>query len=81
MSVADQVLTLEQKRELVREILDQRQNGPTADKSRAAHRNAQVDTRLKYTHQTLDTFSSADTIAYGEIDRFKPVGRRCQYRQ
>ncbi|MBV7340229.1 pyridoxal phosphate-dependent aminotransferase family protein [Chloroflexi bacterium TSY] len=62
--------TIEEKRELARQILARQANGSVPNASRDQHRHLQSETPRHYTRQTLDTFSRADAIAYGEIDRF-----------
>lgn len=64
-----QTRTLEEKRALARQILAERRNDDELSDD-AAQGHLPQTTTPHYTSQTLDTFSSADPVPYGEIDRF-----------
>ena len=74
----DQILTVEQKRARLRQLLASQSNGAGEDAESAqtpgdcaqSVQTPGAPTGSHYTRQTLDTFSSADETAYGEIDRF-----------
>lgn len=61
----EQSLTVEQKRELARQILLQKSSSGST-----CINNEPPQGKRHYTHQTLDTFMTADETAYGEIERF-----------
>lgn len=68
MSTIEQTLTIEQKREMARQLLAQKAQNDASHTNGVQHRHAQPATH--YTEQTLDTFNVTDAVAYGEIDRF-----------
>lgn len=70
MSLTEKTLTLEEKREMVRQILAQKAQSSTTTTDGVQHRKVHAPTKPHYTQQTLDTFSVADATAYGEIERF-----------
>lgn len=62
-------LTLEKKRELARQLLSEQQIVSRSNDDTAQEQLHQPISP-HYTSQTLDTFRTADSMPYGEIDRF-----------